>query len=102
VRGLRRGVDYDGYVRLVLFEEINNCGLIADVNVAVTVARKFCLQPSATPQRACLVAKKLAAHVIVDADDVQSLGSKNRDTSAPMRPAEPVTTATAIPLASSR
>jgi hypothetical protein len=52
------------------------CGLIGNVDVAVTVAWELRFQPSAAPQRARLVAEKLAAHVIVDADDVQALGGK--------------------------
>src|SRR5215469_5773275 len=69
-------MDDDGYICFILLEEIYNCGLIADIDLAVTVTREFCLQSSATPERACLIAKKFAAHIIIDTGDVQALGGK--------------------------
>jgi len=50
--------------------------LIANVDVAVAITHELDLRPLSTPNRAGLLAEKLAAHVIVDADDVQPPGGK--------------------------
>jgi hypothetical protein len=50
--------------------------LIANIDIAVSVAHKLGLESLPAPNRAGVLAEKLAAHVIVDSDDVQSLAGK--------------------------
>src|SRR5215831_17597933 len=79
MRGLRRGMDDDGHVFAVLLEKIQNRLLIADVDVAVPVARERRFEALSAPDRARFLAKELAAHVIVDPDDLDSLfGEESR------------------------
>ena len=76
MRGLRRGMDNHRYICLVTLEEIEDCALIADVDVIMPVVGKLRFEAPPTPDRAGFGPKKLGTHVVVDADNVQSPGGK--------------------------
>ena len=69
---------------------------VADVDVEVRVGvAELAGQPQQAPRGRAVRAEEVAAHVVVDADDVAGRGAaKCRTASDPIRPAEPVTNAT--------
>ena len=75
VRGLRRGVHDERNIAAVLPEDLLNCGLVAYVHGAMRVAlAKTLLQTREITSGRCIVAKEFAAHVVVDADDLEASG----------------------------
>src|SRR5438874_414067 len=76
MRGLRRGVDDHAHIRAISLEETCHSALVADIYIVVPVGLELRLEVLPAPGRAGLLAEELAAHVVVNTDDVQSLPGK--------------------------
>src|SRR5262245_4778609 len=66
----------DGDVAVVGCEYLTHGIIVANVRVNVPVMRQCSLQILTCPARACIVAKKVPTHVIVDADNSQTLAGE--------------------------
>src|SRR5262245_35648461 len=66
----------DGDVAVVGCEYLTRGIVVANVRVNVPVMRQCSLQILTRPARACIVAKKMPTHVIVDADNSQTLAGE--------------------------
>lgn len=78
MRGLSRGVDHQLDGRRVFIEQAFHGGASANVGVQGAVSRIGGAQPVPLPGRGCFRPEELAAHVVVDADDIVSLFAKMR------------------------
>src|SRR6267142_2792163 len=76
MRGLCGGVNNRDHACAISLEKIRHRALIADVHVIVPISLEPGLEALPVPGRAGLLPEKLAAHVVVDADDFQPLVGK--------------------------
>jgi hypothetical protein len=77
VRRLRRGVNHQRNLLPQAAEHAIDCALVAYVEVKMKIPRsQFALEPLLVPFGGGFVAKKLAAHIVIDTDDIQPKTSK--------------------------
>ena len=80
VARLTGGVDHDGDVRAVLLEDLGQPFAVADVDVEVGVrVAELAGQPQQAPRGRSVLAEEVAAHVVVDADDVEAQAGEMAD-----------------------